>query len=90
MLILGYDFVKLLSDAFNVVVQRLSRLEEEEKNLIETTQRKFFAQVLDAVREFQLQIQMSQKRRKQRNDGVQVLSYPWHNVFHCSFFLPTF
>lgn len=73
MLILGFDFLKLLADAFKVVVQRLSRLEEEEKNLIETTQRKFFAQVLDAVREFQLQIQMSQKRRKQRNDGVQVL-----------------
>ncbi|CAA7061967.1 unnamed protein product [Microthlaspi erraticum] len=54
--------------------ERLSRLEQEEKNLIETTQRKFFAEVLDAVREFQLQIQGSQKRRKQRNDGVQA----WH------------
>ncbi|VVB15168.1 unnamed protein product [Arabis nemorensis] len=54
--------------------ERLSRLEEEEKNLIETTQRKFFAEVLNAVREFQLQIQVSQRRHKQRNDGVQA----WH------------
>lgn len=52
--------------------QRLSRLEEEEKNLIETAKRKFFAEVLNAVREFQLQIQATQKRRRQRNDGVQV------------------
>jgi SWI/SNF-related matrix-associated actin-dependent regulator of chromatin subfamily A protein 2/4 len=54
--------------------ERLSRLEEEEKNLIETAKRKFFAEVLNAVREFQLQIQATQKRRRQRNDGVQA----WH------------
>ncbi|EOA19864.1 hypothetical protein CARUB_v10000115mg [Capsella rubella] len=54
--------------------ERLLRLEEEEKNLIETTQRKFFAEVLNAVREFQLQIQASQRRCKQRNDFVQG----WH------------
>lgn len=54
------------------VIQRLSRLEEEEKNQIETRKRKFFAEILNAVREFQLQIQASLKRRKQRNDGVLV------------------
>ena len=59
-------------------MQRLSRLEEKEKNHIETRTRKFFAEILNTVREFQLQIQASVKRRKQRNDGVQVhyfLSY---------------
>lgn len=59
-------------DFFKLRAQRLLRLAEEEKNLIETTQRKFFAEVLNAVREFQLQIQASQKRCKQRNDFVQV------------------
>ncbi|KAL1203304.1 putative ATP-dependent DNA helicase CHR23 [Cardamine amara subsp. amara] len=54
--------------------ERLLRLAEEEKNLIETSQRKFFAEVLNAVREFQLQIQASQKQCKQRNDFVQA----WH------------
>ncbi|CAN8260319.1 unnamed protein product [Cochlearia groenlandica] len=54
--------------------ERLSRLEEEEKNQIETAKRKFFAEVLNAVREFQLQIQATQKRRRQRNDFVQA----WH------------
>ncbi|XP_059450152.1 probable ATP-dependent DNA helicase CHR12 isoform X2 [Corylus avellana] len=54
--------------------ERLSRLEEEEKNQVETRKRKFFAEILNAVREFQLQIQASMKRRKQRNDGVQA----WH------------
>ncbi|KAJ1423774.1 SNF2-related, N-terminal domain [Sesbania bispinosa] len=54
--------------------ERLSRLEEEEKNHIETKKRKFFAEILNTVREFQLQIQASLKRRKQRNDGVQA----WH------------
>ncbi|CAN8269922.1 unnamed protein product [Cochlearia groenlandica] len=54
--------------------ERLSRLEEEEKNLIETAKRKFFAEVLNGVREFQLHIQATQKRRRQRNDGVQA----WH------------
>ncbi|KAK7357506.1 hypothetical protein VNO80_16794 [Phaseolus coccineus] len=54
--------------------ERLSRLEEKEKNHIETRTRKFFAEILNTVREFQLQIQASLKRRKQRNDGVQA----WH------------
>lgn len=54
--------------------QRLSRLEEEERNRVETTKRKFFADVLNAARELQLQVQAVQKRRKQRNDGVQS----WH------------
>ncbi|KAI4317782.1 hypothetical protein L6164_025624 [Bauhinia variegata] len=54
--------------------ERLSRLEEEEKNHIETRKRKFFAEILNAVREFQLQLQASLRRRKQRNDGVQA----WH------------
>ncbi|CAA6658913.1 unnamed protein product [Spirodela intermedia] len=53
---------------------RLSRFEEEEKNLIETRKRKFFAEILNAAREFQLQVQAIQKRRKQKNDGVQA----WH------------
>ncbi|KAJ7980087.1 Chromatin structure-remodeling complex protein SYD [Quillaja saponaria] len=55
-------------------MQRVSRLEEEEKTQIETRKRKFFAEVLNAVREFQLQFQASLKRRKQRNDGIQA----WH------------
>ncbi|KAK7860436.1 putative atp-dependent dna helicase chr12 [Quercus suber] len=55
-------------------LKRLSRLEEEEKNYIETRKRKFFAEVLNAVREFQLQIQNSMKRRRQRNDGIMQ----WH------------
>ncbi|XP_027164831.1 probable ATP-dependent DNA helicase CHR12 [Coffea eugenioides] len=54
--------------------ERLSRLEEEERNHVETRKRKFFADLLNAVRELQLQVQASQKRRKQRNDGVQA----WH------------
>ncbi|KAJ7980086.1 Chromatin structure-remodeling complex protein SYD [Quillaja saponaria] len=54
--------------------ERVSRLEEEEKTQIETRKRKFFAEVLNAVREFQLQFQASLKRRKQRNDGIQA----WH------------
>ncbi|KAL7144672.1 hypothetical protein ABFS83_07G028500 [Erythranthe nasuta] len=54
--------------------ERLSRFEEEEKNRIETRKKKFFIDLLDAVREFQMQGQASQKRRKQRNDGVQA----WH------------
>lgn len=53
-------------------MQRLSRLEEETRNQIETRKRKFFAEILNAVREFQVSIQASIKRRKQRNDGVQV------------------
>ncbi|KAL3648941.1 putative ATP-dependent DNA helicase chr12 [Castilleja foliolosa] len=54
--------------------ERLSRFEEEEKNRIETRQRKFFADLLNSARELQLQVQAAQKRRKQRNDGVQA----WH------------
>ncbi|KAL1832479.1 hypothetical protein ACET3Z_002130 [Daucus carota] len=54
--------------------ERLSRLEEEAKNRIENKKRKFFSEILDAARELQLQIQAAQKRRKQRNDGVQA----WH------------
>ncbi|XP_020534146.1 probable ATP-dependent DNA helicase CHR12 isoform X2 [Jatropha curcas] len=54
--------------------ERLSRLEEEERNHIETRKRKFFTEILNTVREFQLQVQASLKRRKQRNDGVQA----WH------------
>ncbi|KAG9143041.1 hypothetical protein Leryth_006297 [Lithospermum erythrorhizon] len=50
--------------------ERLSRLEEEERNRVETRKRQFFADVLNAARELQLQVQASQKRRKQRNDGV--------------------
>lgn len=53
-------------------MQRLSRLEEEEKNRLETRKRRFFAEILNAVREFQLQVQAALKRRKQRNDGVQA------------------
>ncbi|KAG8658721.1 probable ATP-dependent DNA helicase CHR12 isoform X2 [Manihot esculenta] len=55
-------------------LKRLSRLEEEERNQIETRKRKFFAEILNAVREFQLQVQAALKRRKQRNDGIQA----WH------------
>ncbi|KAM0016323.1 putative DNA helicase chromatin remodeling SNF2 family [Helianthus debilis subsp. tardiflorus] len=54
--------------------ERLTKLEEEEKNRVETKKRKFFAEILNAIRELQLQVQASQKRRKQRNDGVQA----WH------------
>ncbi|XP_059632539.1 probable ATP-dependent DNA helicase CHR12 [Cornus florida] len=63
------DHMKKKRDA-----ERLSRLEEEEKNRIETRKRKFFAEILNAARELQLQVQAAQKRRKQRNDGVQA----WH------------
>ncbi|XP_058763743.1 probable ATP-dependent DNA helicase CHR12 [Vicia villosa] len=54
--------------------ERLSRLEEQAKSQTETRTRRFFAEILNAVREFQLQIQSSLKRRKQRNDAVQA----WH------------
>lgn len=69
------DSISLIKNYFFVVLfllQRLSRFEEEEKNLIETRKRKFFAEILNAAREFQLQVQAIQKRRKQKNDGVQV------------------
>ncbi|XP_024466565.2 probable ATP-dependent DNA helicase CHR12 isoform X4 [Populus trichocarpa] len=54
--------------------ERLSRLEDEERNHVETRKRKFFTEILNAVREFQLQVQATHKRRKQRNDGIQA----WH------------
>ncbi|GKV19562.1 hypothetical protein SLEP1_g29803 [Rubroshorea leprosula] len=54
--------------------ERLSWLREEEKNQIVTSKKKFFLELVNAFRDFQLQIQASQKRQKQRNDGVQA----WH------------
>ncbi|GMH28470.1 hypothetical protein Nepgr_030313 [Nepenthes gracilis] len=54
--------------------ERLSRLQEEEKNYVETRKRKFFADLLNAAREFQNQVAAASKTRKQRNDGVQA----WH------------
>lgn len=66
-----------------VKLQRMSRLEEEEKNQIEMKKRKFFAEILNAAREFQLQTAAVLKRRKQRNDGVQV----WLHVFKLVYFL---
>ncbi|CAN6475338.1 unnamed protein product [Victoria cruziana] len=54
--------------------ERLSRLEQEEKNRTETRKRKFFNELLNATREFQNQAQAALKRRKQRNDGIQA----WH------------
>lgn len=54
--------------------ERQTRLEEEERNRVETKKRKFFNELLNAAREFQLQGQAALKRRKQRNDGVQA----WH------------
>ncbi|KAJ6803828.1 putative ATP-dependent DNA helicase CHR12 [Iris pallida] len=55
-------------------IERLSRLEEEEKNRVEIKKRKFFADLLNTAREFQLQAQAAPRRRKQRNDYVQA----WH------------
>lgn len=60
------------SNVIEIVLQRLSRLEEEARTRVETKKRKFFADILNAARELQLQVQAAQKRRKQRNDGVQV------------------
>lgn len=54
--------------------EKLSRWEEEEKNRIETAKKNFFAELLNTVREFQLQAQAAFKRRKVRNDHVQQ----WH------------
>lgn len=68
------------------MLQRLSRLEEEEKNRIETKKRKFFAEVLNAARELQVQVQAAQKCRKQRNDGVQACCFSFRLCyFHCSY-----
>ncbi|KAK6254997.1 SNF2 [Theobroma cacao] len=54
--------------------ERLSRLREEERNQVENRKKKFFSEIVNAFRDFQLQIQATLKRRKQRNDGVQA----WH------------
>ncbi|KAG6513258.1 probable ATP-dependent DNA helicase CHR12 isoform X1 [Zingiber officinale] len=54
--------------------ERMSRLEEDEKNQADIRKRKFFAEILNSAREFQLQAQAILKRRKQRNDGIQA----WH------------
>ncbi|KAL8162672.1 hypothetical protein V2J09_014161 [Rumex salicifolius] len=54
--------------------ERLYRLEEEEKNYVETMKRKFFADLLNAAREFVLQLGAVAKRRKQRNDAI----LSWH------------
>ncbi|BFI43349.1 protein Mpsnf1.24 [Marchantia polymorpha subsp. ruderalis] len=54
--------------------ERQRRIEEEEKLRITTRKRKFFNEMLNLVREFQLNGQAAAKRRKQRNDGVQA----WH------------
>ncbi|GAB2266573.1 Probable ATP-dependent DNA helicase chr12 [Dionaea muscipula] len=54
--------------------ERLSRLQDQEKNYVETRKRKFFADLLNAAREFTLQVGASLRRRKARNDGVQA----WH------------
>jgi SWI/SNF-related matrix-associated actin-dependent regulator of chromatin subfamily A protein 2/4 len=58
-------------------LQRMSKLEEEEKNQAETRKRKFFTEILNAAREYQLQSSATYKRRKQRNDGVLV----WFDMF---------
>ncbi|PWA33937.1 Helicase, C-terminal [Artemisia annua] len=52
--------------------ERLTILKEEETNRVETRKRKFFAEILNGIRELQLQVQASQKRQKQRNDAVQA------------------
>ncbi|KAK8523514.1 hypothetical protein V6N13_113460 [Hibiscus sabdariffa] len=54
--------------------ERLSRLREEERNHLENRKKRFFSEIVNAFRDFQLQIQATLKRRKQRNDGVQA----WH------------
>ncbi|XP_020191608.1 probable ATP-dependent DNA helicase CHR719 isoform X2 [Aegilops tauschii subsp. strangulata] len=54
--------------------ERISKLEEEEKNQAETRKRRFFTEILNAAREYQVQTSATYKRRKQRNDGVQA----WH------------
>ncbi|WVZ96235.1 hypothetical protein U9M48_041900 [Paspalum notatum var. saurae] len=54
--------------------ERMSRLEEEEKNQADIRKRKFFAEILNASREHQVQLGTTFKHRKQRNDGVLA----WH------------
>ena len=58
-------------------LQRILKLEEEEKNQAETKKRKFFTEILNAAREYQLQSSATYKRRKQRNDGIVV----WFDMF---------
>ncbi|GKB09825.1 peroxisome biogenesis protein 6 [Tanacetum coccineum] len=57
----------------DIFEKRLTKLEEEENIRVEIRKRKFFAEILNGIRELQLQVQASQKRRKQQNDVVQVL-----------------
>ncbi|KAH7434232.1 hypothetical protein KP509_06G006600 [Ceratopteris richardii] len=54
--------------------ERQRRLEEEEQARVTMRKRKFFNELLNFVREMQLQGQAVFKRRKQRNDNVQA----WH------------
>ncbi|KAI5058249.1 hypothetical protein GOP47_0026942 [Adiantum capillus-veneris] len=54
--------------------ERQRRLEEEEQARVTMRKRKFFNELLNFVREMQLQAQAVYKRRKQRNDSVLV----WH------------
>ncbi|KAK3137522.1 hypothetical protein QOZ80_5BG0453420 [Eleusine coracana subsp. coracana] len=54
--------------------ERISRLEEEEKNQIDMRKRKFFAEIMNACREHQVQLGTTHKQRKQRNDGILA----WH------------
>ncbi|XP_062179632.1 probable ATP-dependent DNA helicase CHR719 isoform X2 [Phragmites australis] len=54
--------------------ERISRLEEEEKNQADMRKRKFFTEILNAYREHQVQLGTTHKQRKQRNDGVLA----WH------------
>lgn len=53
-------------------MQRLSKLHEEEKNRIQNRERKFFAAILDASRELQLQVQAAQKHRHELNENVKA------------------
>lgn len=54
--------------------ERQRRLEEEEQARITMRKRKFFNELLNFVREMQLQGQAVYKRRKQRNDNILA----WH------------
>ena len=58
-------------------LQRISKREEEEKNQAEPRKRRFFTEILNAAREYQVQTSATYKRRKQRNDGVQE----WFDLF---------
>ena len=54
---------------------RERRVEEEEQARVAMRKRKFFNELLNLVREVQLQGQSVFKKRKQRNDNVQVCIY---------------